>query len=174
MCFAVCCWERADLLALVCGVCCEFVTFPLVSWVRCGTWLYRFLIFAPLLTLKNGIGNTYLKLLFPWNDLKCKMILRNSLIIYMQTTNINLKITEQSDQHHRYCPQANIYLFFLLRCCFNDWVTQSCLQWTLSITFRITQTYKDSEVIICFGTKFKSYSYCSGFSLRHCHKLFVE
>ena len=30
---------------------CEFVTFPLVSWVRCGTWLYRFLIFAPLLIL---------------------------------------------------------------------------------------------------------------------------
>ena len=28
--------ERADLLALVCGVFCEFVTFPLVSWVRCG------------------------------------------------------------------------------------------------------------------------------------------
>ena len=33
MCFVVTCWERADLLALVCGVCCEFVTFPLVSWV---------------------------------------------------------------------------------------------------------------------------------------------
>ena len=32
---------------------CEFVTFPLVSWVRCGTWLYRFLIFAPLLTFMN-------------------------------------------------------------------------------------------------------------------------
>ena len=29
---------------------CEFVTFPLVSWVRYGTWLYRFLIFVPLLT----------------------------------------------------------------------------------------------------------------------------
>ena len=29
---------------------CEFVTFPFVSWVRCGIWLYRFLIFAPLLT----------------------------------------------------------------------------------------------------------------------------
>ena len=28
---------------------CEFVTFPLVSWVRCVTWLYRFLIFAPSL-----------------------------------------------------------------------------------------------------------------------------
>ena len=25
---------------------CEVVTFPLVSWVRCGAWLYRFLIFA--------------------------------------------------------------------------------------------------------------------------------
>ena len=51
MCFVVTCWERADLLALVCAVFCEFVTFPLVSWVRCGTWLYRFLIFATLLTL---------------------------------------------------------------------------------------------------------------------------
>ena len=29
---------------------CEFVASPLVSWVRCGTWLYRFLNFAPLLT----------------------------------------------------------------------------------------------------------------------------
>ena len=37
MCFVVTCGERADLLALVCGVFCEFVTFPLVSWVRCGT-----------------------------------------------------------------------------------------------------------------------------------------
>ena len=37
MCFVVTCWERANLLALVCGVYCEFVTFPLVSWVRCGT-----------------------------------------------------------------------------------------------------------------------------------------
>ena len=37
LCFVVTCWERADLLALVCGVFCEFVTFPLVSWVRCGT-----------------------------------------------------------------------------------------------------------------------------------------
>ena len=30
---------------------CEFVTFPLASWFRCGTWLYWFLIFAPFLTL---------------------------------------------------------------------------------------------------------------------------
>ena len=34
---------------------CEFFTFPSVSWVRCGTWLYRFLIFAPLLTLTKNI-----------------------------------------------------------------------------------------------------------------------
>ena len=39
MCFVVTCWERADLLALVCGVNCEFVTFQLVSWVRCGTFV---------------------------------------------------------------------------------------------------------------------------------------
>ena len=37
MCLVVTCWERADLLALVCSVYCEFVTFPLVSRVRCGT-----------------------------------------------------------------------------------------------------------------------------------------
>ena len=30
---------------------CEFATFQLVSWVRCGTWLYRFLIFVPLLAM---------------------------------------------------------------------------------------------------------------------------
>ena len=37
MCFVVTCWERADLLALVRGVYCEFVIFPFVPWVRCGT-----------------------------------------------------------------------------------------------------------------------------------------
>ena len=30
---------------------CEFDTLPSVSWVRRGTWFYRFLIFAPILTL---------------------------------------------------------------------------------------------------------------------------
>ena len=38
---------------------CEFVTFPLVSWVGCGTWLYRLLIFAPLLTLLRNRHNSY-------------------------------------------------------------------------------------------------------------------
>ena len=65
MCFVVTCWEMADLLALVCGVYCEFVTFPLVSWVRCGTWLHRFLISAPLLTL-NARENKQDKYLNPF------------------------------------------------------------------------------------------------------------
>ena len=30
---------------------CEFVTFPSLSWVRCVTWLYPLLVFAPFLTL---------------------------------------------------------------------------------------------------------------------------
>ena len=30
---------------------CDVVTFALVSWVRCGAWLYRSLIFALFLTL---------------------------------------------------------------------------------------------------------------------------
>ena len=39
---------------------CEFVTFPLVSWVSCGTWLYQFLIFAPLLTLHTKWNQPFL------------------------------------------------------------------------------------------------------------------
>ena len=70
MCFVVTCWERADLLALVCVVYYEFVTFLLVSWVRCGTWLYWFLIFAPLLTL-----------IIPWRHHLCiyKSLIREKL-----------------------------------------------------------------------------------------------
>ena len=52
MCLVVTCWEGLpSWLSFVVSYC-EFVTFPLVSLVRCGTWLYRFLIFAPLLTLQ--------------------------------------------------------------------------------------------------------------------------
>ena len=76
MCFVVTCWERADLLALVCGVFCEFVTFPLVSWVRCGTWLYRFLIFAPLLTfVKTWRGKPFRSCIYIFF---CKITLRRS------------------------------------------------------------------------------------------------
>ena len=34
---------------------CEVVTFPLVSWVRCGAWVYRFLIFALFLTFIQNL-----------------------------------------------------------------------------------------------------------------------
>ena len=37
MCFVLTCWERADLLPSFVVSNYEFVTFPLVSWVRCGT-----------------------------------------------------------------------------------------------------------------------------------------
>ena len=33
---------------------CDVVTFPLVSWVRRGAWLYRFLIFALFLTFTTS------------------------------------------------------------------------------------------------------------------------
>ena len=48
----VTCWERADILALLCAeFCCVLSLSHVVSWVGSGTWLYRFLIFAspPLL-----------------------------------------------------------------------------------------------------------------------------
>ena len=41
-------WERADLLARLCVMfsCVLSQVFHMVSRVRCGTWLYRYLIFA--------------------------------------------------------------------------------------------------------------------------------
>ena len=36
---------------------CEVFTFPLVSWVRCDAWLYRFLIFTLFLTFILGFEN---------------------------------------------------------------------------------------------------------------------
>ena len=45
-------WKRANLLVLLYVMfSCVFVISPMVSWVSCGTWLYRFLIFAFFLTL---------------------------------------------------------------------------------------------------------------------------
>ena len=37
MCFVVTCWEGLTSWLLFVVSNCEFVTFPLVSWVRCGT-----------------------------------------------------------------------------------------------------------------------------------------
>ena len=53
-CLVVTCWERADLLALVCDVKLCFCHFPLwCSGGRCGTGLNRFLIFATFLTFNT-------------------------------------------------------------------------------------------------------------------------
>ena len=83
--FVVTCWERADLLALVCGVYCEFVTFPLVSWVRCGTWLYRFLIFAPLLNFTIDFVHNWIHL-FEFGMRLCNKYTRSNLNKFNQTT----------------------------------------------------------------------------------------
>ena len=67
MCFVVTCWERADLLALVCGVCCEFVTFPLVSWVSglkiwiCLDKILKFCFFFLFCELKLFHDSSYIQ-----------------------------------------------------------------------------------------------------------------
>ena len=62
--------------------------FPLVSWVRCGTWLYRFLIFAPLLTWVWGIRDVdptksaqMMILDWPWPSLR--QVKFDSQCVYM-------------------------------------------------------------------------------------------
>ena len=45
---------------------CEFVTFPLVSWVSRGTSLYRFLTFAPLLTYSLKLSGICWVLTLSW------------------------------------------------------------------------------------------------------------
>ena len=52
----VTCWERTDLLALLYVMFHCVLSLPGgVSWVKCGTWVYLFLIFASFLTLRNEI-----------------------------------------------------------------------------------------------------------------------
>ena len=63
-CLVVTCWERAEHWLPFVMSNCDVFTFPLVSWVRCGAWLYRFLIFALFLTLR---GYIYQTLLLAWN-----------------------------------------------------------------------------------------------------------
>ena len=50
MSFVVTCSERARLSFVVSNWVCHF---PIGTWVRCGTWLYRFLIFAHYLLWVN-------------------------------------------------------------------------------------------------------------------------
>ena len=56
---------------------CEVVPFPLVSWVRCGAWFYRFLIFALFLT---SIINHVLALILNYNS---EIVLKNKPDMYL-------------------------------------------------------------------------------------------
>ena len=56
MCFGVTCWERADLLALVCGVYYEFVIFPI--GILGQVW-YLIVSIPDLCTLIYFDGRTY-------------------------------------------------------------------------------------------------------------------
>ena len=61
---------------------CEFVTFPLVSWVKCGSWLYQFLIFALFRTWKDGNLLVYSRK-FTNNHVKIsKKTVKNICILY--------------------------------------------------------------------------------------------
>ena len=52
----------------------KFVTFLLVSWVRCGTWLYWFLIFVPLLTFIFEHDMNYENICWTWYELRKHML----------------------------------------------------------------------------------------------------
>ena len=52
------CWEKADLLALLRVMLpCVFVTFPLVSLVRCGSWFNDFWSLPTSLLLLKSVEN---------------------------------------------------------------------------------------------------------------------
>ena len=53
-CFVVTCWEKAYFLALFVMFNCVLSLSNVVSWVRCGTWLYRLPIYAAFLNFLNA------------------------------------------------------------------------------------------------------------------------
>ena len=83
MCLVVNDWERASWLSFVVSNC-EFVTFPLVSFVRCGTCLFRFLIFAPLLTF------IYLELNVPQQTLVNLQVISNHIRHFSVTADLRI------------------------------------------------------------------------------------
>ena len=72
-CLVVTLRERADLLALVVMFFVIRSFSPLVSWDRCGTWLYWFLMLAVFLTLLGSILHFYSK----FNRRVCKRTMKN-------------------------------------------------------------------------------------------------
>ena len=129
MSFVVTCWERANLLALVCGVCCEFVTFPLVSWVRCGTWLYRFLTFAPLLTstdFKNQLFQdfpSYMKISKEGN-----FTLHHYLNIFWKSFTPNTTYQVSGPQAFWFWRLGFLTIYYTYQCRRNhNWIAAQCL-----------------------------------------------
>ena len=108
-------------------VCCEFVTFPLVPWVRCGTWLYRFLIFAALLTL-HKLWTPYafplsinLSLMKYW----CQKI----IILDAKTSNLPTRKLQQVNAYMygtRYTFKKDIWLHFNCEIYFSVHVFYTC------------------------------------------------
>ena len=71
---------------------CEFVTFPLVSWVRCGTWLYWFLIFALFLTFMQqtpGLTHTFNNAVNNSTRIVSPLLCKCSPVCWAQTVNLD-------------------------------------------------------------------------------------
>ena len=71
---------------------CEFVTFPLV----CGTWLYRFLIFAPLLTLSILSWHCRIRKTFPFRLQEVWFLVQKTVKLYQKLCMIWVKELTQS------------------------------------------------------------------------------
>ena len=135
---------------------CEFVTFPSVSWVRCGTWLYRFLIFAPLLT-------SHLTTAKPLQKLFCikSMILKQWYNIYFRISpSIHLfrYLLEAPWEHQRKCLLDIKYCWFtnkLSTSIFYHYLSMTPLIYTIFWCERWVILYGDMSVID--GSKGKNY-----------------
>ena len=80
---------------------CDVVTFPLVSWVWCGAWLYRFLIFALFLTSIKSLTLNQIVLDFPsWAD-----------CIDEPRPDMNIKVTAFTVAHNIYYTNLHHLLY---------------------------------------------------------------
>ena len=100
---------------------CDVVTFPLVSWVRCGARLYRLLIFALFLTshvwkkhnylnaMDKPFGrDVYLRHYFAFN---CNLTL--ILFLFISFSQTDLRQTFHTKQHKSVANNKNYFWFDL-------------------------------------------------------------
>ena len=69
MCFVVTCWERDDLLALVCDVYCEFVTFPIGVLGQVWYWIVSIPDLCTLTYFSQGDRDSRANLIPIYGDL---------------------------------------------------------------------------------------------------------